>query len=84
MAPSAVDRSPEIVVKEFYKWYIHSINPYKKATNSLRGGKGNSEEVRYPEVYSDQTTVSLNRALLSEKQRCRKRQCAFFVCSCSC
>jgi hypothetical protein len=25
-------RSPEIVLKEFYKWYIHSISPYKKAT----------------------------------------------------
>jgi len=32
-------RSPEIVIKEFYKWYIYSINHYKKATNPYEGGK---------------------------------------------
>jgi hypothetical protein len=32
-------RSPEIVLKEFYKWYIHSINPYEKATNPYEGGR---------------------------------------------
>jgi Protein of unknown function (DUF3828) len=31
-------RSPEIVLKEFYKWYIHSINPYKKATDPWGAG----------------------------------------------
>lgn len=38
-APSPVLRSPEIVLKEFYKWYIHSINFYKKATNPYEGGR---------------------------------------------
>jgi hypothetical protein len=38
-APSPVLRSPEIVLTEFYKWYIHSINPYKKATNPYEGGR---------------------------------------------
>ncbi len=37
-APSPVARSPEIVLKEFYKWYIHSINPYKKATDPWGAG----------------------------------------------
>jgi hypothetical protein len=32
-------RSPEIVLKEFYKSYIHSINFYKKATNPYEGGR---------------------------------------------
>jgi hypothetical protein len=32
-------RSPEIVLKEFYKWYIDSINHYKKATNPYEGGR---------------------------------------------
>ena len=32
-------RSPEIVLKEFYKWYIDSIQHYKKATNPYEGGK---------------------------------------------
>jgi hypothetical protein len=31
-------RSPEIVLKEFYKWYIHSIQHYKKATGPFEGG----------------------------------------------
>ena len=31
-------RSPEIVLKEFYKWYIHSIQHYKKATAPFEGG----------------------------------------------
>ena len=31
-------RSPEIVLKEFYKWYIHSIQHYKKATGPFDGG----------------------------------------------
>lgn len=38
-ASSTVLRSPEIILKEFYKWYIHSINPYKKATNPYEGGR---------------------------------------------
>lgn len=38
-APSSVLRSPEIVLKEFYKWYVYSINHYKKATNPYEGGK---------------------------------------------
>jgi hypothetical protein len=38
-APSPVVRSPEIVLREFYKWYIHSINPYKKSTNPYEGGR---------------------------------------------
>lgn len=31
-------RSPEVVLKEFYKWYVHSINHYKKATGPFEGG----------------------------------------------
>ena len=38
-ASTPAARSPEVVLKEFYKWYIHSINPYKKATNPYEGGK---------------------------------------------
>jgi len=37
-APTPAVRSPEIVLKEFYKWYIHSINPYKKATDPWGAG----------------------------------------------
>lgn len=37
---SALDRSPEIVVKEFYKWYIHSvshqIDPFKAGKTTLK------------------------------------------------
>ncbi len=38
-ASTPAARSPEIVLKEFYKWYIHSSNPYKKATNPYEGGR---------------------------------------------
>jgi hypothetical protein len=31
-------RSPEVVLKEFYKWYIHSVQHYKKATGPFEGG----------------------------------------------
>jgi hypothetical protein len=37
-ASTAAVRSPEIVLKEFYKWYIYSINHYKKATAPFEGG----------------------------------------------
>jgi hypothetical protein len=37
-APPPAVRSPEIVLKEFYKWYIYSINHYKKATAPFEGG----------------------------------------------
>jgi hypothetical protein len=37
-APTPATRSPEIVLKEFYKWYIHSIQHYKKATGPFEGG----------------------------------------------
>jgi Protein of unknown function (DUF3828) len=37
-ASKPVMRSPEIVLKEFYKWYIHSIQHYKKATGPFEGG----------------------------------------------
>ena len=39
-ASSSMDRSPEIVVKEFYKWYIHSvshnIDPFKTDKPTLK------------------------------------------------
>ena len=39
-APSSMDQSPEIVVKEFYKWYIHSvshkIDPFKTDKPTLK------------------------------------------------
>src|SRR6266851_3593386 len=39
-ASSSIDRSPEIVVKEFYKWYIHSvshkIDPFKTDKPTLK------------------------------------------------
>jgi hypothetical protein len=39
-ASSSTDRSPEIVVKEFYKWYIHSvshqIDPFKTDKPTLK------------------------------------------------
>jgi hypothetical protein len=38
IAPTSPVRSPEIVLKEFFKWYIHSINPYKKATDHWGAG----------------------------------------------
>lgn len=38
IASTPAVRSPEIVLKEFYKWYIHSINPYKKATDPWGAG----------------------------------------------
>jgi Protein of unknown function (DUF3828) len=37
-ASTTAARSPEIVLKEFYKWYIYSINHYKKATAPFEGG----------------------------------------------
>src|SRR5205823_3310430 len=37
---SPLDRSPEIIVKEFYKWYIHSvshqIDPFKTDKATLK------------------------------------------------
>jgi hypothetical protein len=38
-APSPVARSPEVVLKEFYKWYIYSINHYGKAPDPYKEGK---------------------------------------------
>src|SRR6266545_2478244 len=38
-APFPVLRSPEVVLKEFYKWYVYSINHYKKATNPYEDGR---------------------------------------------
>ena len=38
-ASTPAARSPEIVLKEFYKWYIHAINHYQKATSPLEGGR---------------------------------------------
>ena len=38
-APSPLARSPEIVLKEFYKWYIFATNHYKKTTNPYEGGR---------------------------------------------
>ena len=39
-ASSSIDRSPEIVVNEFYKWYIHSvshqIDPLKEGKTTLQ------------------------------------------------
>ena len=39
-ASSSMDQSPEIVVKEFYKWYIHSvshkIDPFKTDKPTLK------------------------------------------------
>jgi hypothetical protein len=37
-ASTPAARSPEVVLKEFYKWYIHSIQHYKKATGPFEGG----------------------------------------------
>lgn len=37
-SPSPAARSPEVVLKEFYKWYIYAINHYKKATAPFEGG----------------------------------------------
>ena len=39
IASTPTARSPEILLKEFYKWYIDSINHYKKATNPYEGGR---------------------------------------------
>lgn len=38
-ATTPAARSPEIVLKEFYRWYIYSINHYQKATNPYEGGR---------------------------------------------
>lgn len=32
-------RSPEVVLKEFYKWYIFATNNYKKTTDPYEGGR---------------------------------------------
>ena len=38
-ASTPAARSPEVVLKEFYKWYIFATNHYKKATNPYEGGR---------------------------------------------
>ena len=38
-APSPVLRSPEVVLKEFYKWYIYATNHYKESTDPYKAGK---------------------------------------------
>lgn len=38
-ARSPVVRSPEVVLKEFYKWYIFATNNYKKTTDPYEGGR---------------------------------------------
>jgi hypothetical protein len=38
-APSPALRSPEIVLKEFYRWYIFATNNYKKTTDPYEGGR---------------------------------------------
>jgi hypothetical protein len=50
IASTPAARSPEIVLKEFYKWYIDSINHYQKATNPYEGGRARLKKyvsVRY-------------------------------------
>lgn len=38
-AASPVARSPEVVLKEFYKWYIYATNHYKESTDPYKAGK---------------------------------------------
>jgi hypothetical protein len=38
-ASTPAARSPEVVLKEFYKWYIFATNHYKKATSPYEGGR---------------------------------------------
>jgi hypothetical protein len=47
-APTRAVRSREIVLKEFYKWYIHSINRYQKATAPFEGAMATLKKYAAP------------------------------------